>query len=109
VGVCLLKGTQNAEELARLRACARVLMRRLAGAQFGGKNFSLFGAVQELEAKLIGQALEESGGSVTRAAKLLGVRHQTLTSMLQTRHKGLQEKRTPAKKRLRSIIKKPKV
>ncbi|MFL6254936.1 MAG: helix-turn-helix domain-containing protein [Pyrinomonadaceae bacterium] len=104
----LLKGTQNAEELARLRACARVVMRRLAGAQFGEKNFNLFGAVQELEAKLIGRALEEAGGSVTRAAKLLGIRHQTLTSMLLTRHKRLQSKRTPPERRLKSIIKIPK-
>lgn len=104
----LLKGTQNAEELARLRACARVVMRRLSGAQFGEKNFTLFGAVHELETKLIGRALEEAGGSVTRAAKLLGVRHQTLTSMLLTRHKRLQSKRTPPERRLKSIIKIPK-
>jgi tetratricopeptide (TPR) repeat protein len=104
----LLKGTQNAEEIARLRACARLVMRRLTGVRFGEKNFTLFSAVQELETKLIGQALDESGGSVTRAAKLLGIRHQTLTSMLRTRHKGLQRKRTPPKKRLKSIIKKPK-
>jgi tetratricopeptide (TPR) repeat protein len=102
----LLKDTQTAEEIVRLRACARVVLRRLTGVQLREKNFTLFGAVHELEAKFIVQALEESGGSVTRAAKLLGIRHQTLTSMLETRHKGLSKKRTPAKKRLRSIIKK---
>jgi tetratricopeptide (TPR) repeat protein len=104
----LLKGTQNAEELARLQACARVVMRRLAGTQLGEKNFTLFSAVQELEAKLIGQALDEAGGSVTRAAKILGIRHQTLTSMLNKRHKRLLSKRTPPEKRLKSIIKIPK-
>ena len=104
----LLKETQNVEEIERLRACARVVMRRLAGVQLGGKNFTLFGAVEELEAKLITRALDEAGGSVTRAAKLLGIRHQTLTSMLQTRHRRLQSKRTPPEKRLRSIIKAPK-
>lgn len=83
-------------------------MRRLAGTQLGEKNFTLFGAVQELEAKLIGQALDEAGGSVTRAAKILDIRHQTLTSMLLTRHKRLQSKRTPAQKGLKSIIKIPK-
>jgi tetratricopeptide (TPR) repeat protein len=102
----LLKDTQNAEETARLRACARVVIRRLSGVQLSEKNFTLFSAVHEFEAKFITQALEESGGSVTRAAKLLGMRHQTLTSMLDTRHKGLSKKRTPVKKRLRSIIKK---
>jgi tetratricopeptide (TPR) repeat protein len=101
----LLKETQEAEGVARLRACAPVVMERLAGVQLDDPNFSLFDAVQELEAKLIGQALEESDGSVTRAARLLGMHHQTLTSMLQTRHRRLQSKRTPPEKRLKSIIK----
>ncbi|HVF44601.1 MAG TPA: helix-turn-helix domain-containing protein [Pyrinomonadaceae bacterium] len=102
----LLKDAQNAEDVARLRACARVVIRRLTGVQLREKNFTLFSAVHEFEAKFIAQALEESGGSVTRAARLLGIRHQTLTSMLETRHRGLSKKRTPVKKRLRSIIKK---
>lgn len=102
----LLRETQNAEDIARLRTCARVVIRRLTGVQLREKNFTLFSAVHEFEAKFIAQALEESGGSVTRAAKLLGIRHQTLTSMLDTRHKGLTKKRTPVKKRLRSIMKK---
>lgn len=102
----LLKDTQTADEMARLRACARVVIRRITGVQLREKNFTLFSAVHEFEAKFIGQALEEADGSVTRAAKLLGIRHQTLTSMLETRHKGLSRKRTPVKKRLRSIIRK---
>lgn len=101
----LLKETQQAESVARLRACALVVMRRLAGARVGDKNFTLFGAVHELEARLISRALDESGGSVTRAAKILGLRHQTFLSMLNTRHQSLLEKRTPAEKRRRSIIK----
>jgi tetratricopeptide (TPR) repeat protein len=102
----LLKDTQDAEDLTRLRACSLTVMRRLSDPAIHEKNFSLYGAVQDLEAKLIGQALEASGGSVTQAARLLGLTHQTLTSMLEGRHKRLQEKRTPAKKRLKSIIKK---
>ena len=101
----LLRETQDAEGDARLRACARIVMRRLAGTRLGDKGFTLFGAVHELEARLIGQALDEAGGSVTRAAKTLGLRHQTFISMLNTRHRGLLEKRTPPEKRLRSIIK----
>ena len=102
----LLKDAQHAESLARQTACARVVMRRLAGVQFDDKNFTIFNAVHELEAKLIGQALDEAGGSVTRAAKLLGIRHQTFLSMLNLRHRKLLEKRRPAEKRLKSIIKK---
>jgi tetratricopeptide (TPR) repeat protein len=102
----LLKDAQHPEAFARLRECARVVMRRLVGVQFGDKNFTIFNAVHELEAKLIARALDEAGGSVTRAAKLLGIRHQTFLSMLNLRHRKLLEKRTPAEKRLRSIIKK---
>ena len=104
----LLKGTQDAEDIARLRACARVAIKRLSGMRLRDKNFSFYGAVQDFEATIIEQALEEEQGSVTRAAKLLGLKHQTLTSMLQTRHQKLLAKRTPPEKRLRSIIKESK-
>jgi tetratricopeptide (TPR) repeat protein len=103
-----LKNTQDAEDMARLRVCARSVMRRLAEVRLHDKNFSFFSVVQEFEAKIIEQALEETGGSVTKTAKLLGLKHQTLMSMLKTRHKRLQLKRTPPEERLRSIIKKPK-
>jgi hypothetical protein len=104
----LLKETQDAEDVGRLRACSMIVMRRLADPAIHEKNFSLYGAVQDLEAKLIRQALEASGGSVTKAARILGLPHQTLNSMLKGRHGRLQEKRTPIRKRLRSIIKEPK-
>jgi tetratricopeptide (TPR) repeat protein len=102
----LLKETQDAEDKERLRACALIVMRRLSDPPIQEKNFSLYGAIQDLEAKLIGQALEAAGGSITKAARILGLTHQTLNSMLEGRHNRLQEKRTPVKKRLRSIIKK---
>lgn len=91
----LLKGTQNAEDLARLRACARAVIKRLSGAPFHEKDFSFYGAVHELEARLIEQALELEGGSLTRAAKRLGLKHQSLSHMLRLRHSNLLGKRTP--------------
>ena len=102
----LLKDTQDAGDVARLRACAQLVMRRLTGLRLHDKDFTFYGAVHELEAKLIEDALEEAGGSLVRAARLLGLKHQTLASMLQTRHRELMGKRTPREKRLRSIIKK---
>lgn len=102
----LLEGTQDAEDVARLRACSQTVMRRLAGARIHDKNFSFYGAIHELEARLIEQALEEAGGSVVRAARLLGLKHQTFTSMLEARHQKLLSKRTPRERRLKSIIKK---
>lgn len=101
-----LKGTQDVEDKERLLACAGIVMRRLGDVNLHDKNFSFFSAVQEFEEKIIEQALAEAGGSVTGAAKLLGLKHQTLISMLKKRHKGLQLKRTPAERRLKSIIKK---
>jgi hypothetical protein len=102
----LLRDTQDAEDIARLRACARLVMRRLTGVPFGDKNFTLPGAVHEFEAKLIERALEETGGSITQAARLLGISHQTLGSILSSRHKQHAGKRKPPQKRLKSIIKK---
>ncbi len=101
----LLKSTEDVEEVARLRACARIIMRRLSGAQIHDRNFSLYGSIQELEAKFIEQALDKEQGSLTRAAKVLGISHQSLAKLLKGRHRRLLNKRTPAKRRLRSIIK----
>ena len=102
----LLKETQDAEDIARLRACGRVVLKRLSGMQLHDKGFSFYDAVQELEARLITQALELESGSVSRAAKRLGLKHQSLTHMLTARHKQLMHKRTPPEKRRRSLIKK---
>ena len=104
----LLKDAQNPETNGRLRACALIVMRRLVGIQRDDKNFTFFSAVQEFEEKLIEWALEEAQGSVVRAARLLGLKHQTFSSMLNQRHKKFLDKRTPRVKRLRSIIKEPK-
>jgi tetratricopeptide (TPR) repeat protein len=102
-----LKGSQDAEDKERLLACALVVIKRLSGMQLHDKNFSFYGAVHELEAKLIEQALELEGGSVSRAARRLGLKHQSLSHMLRARHRKLFDKRTPPEKRLRSIIKGP--
>ncbi|HEX8286013.1 MAG TPA: helix-turn-helix domain-containing protein [Pyrinomonadaceae bacterium] len=102
----LLRETQDAEDIARLRACAGVVVKRLSGMQLEDKGFSFYGAVHELEARLIEQALELEAGSVSRAARRLGLKHQSLSHMLTARHRKLMFKRTPPEKRRRSIIKK---
>ena len=65
---------------------------------------SLEELVLHYEGNLIKQALETSGGSVTRAARLLGVTHQGLAFILNGRQKALLSVRTPVKARRRSII-----
>jgi tetratricopeptide (TPR) repeat protein len=102
----LLRDTQDVDDMARLRDCARIVFNRLSGAHLPG-SVTLTEAKTDLEAQYIEWALERSEGSVSRAAKLLGMKHQSLIHLLRTRHQHLAHMRTPAEKRLRSIIRKP--
>jgi tetratricopeptide (TPR) repeat protein len=104
----LLKDTQDAEEIARLRACARIMSRKTIGVRLSDKDFALPKAVHEYEARFIREALEAESGVVSRAAKRLGIRHQTLIIILKTRHKDLLRLRTPARIRRKNVIRKPK-
>jgi len=104
----LLKGSQDVEDKERLLACAKLVIKRLSGMQIHERNFTFYGAVHELEEKLIKQALELEGGNVSRAAERLGLKRQTLANMLRDRHKKLYEKRTPPVPRLKSLTKEPK-
>jgi tetratricopeptide (TPR) repeat protein len=101
-----LKGSQDVEDKERLLACAQIVIRRLSGMQIHDRNFTFYGAVHELEEKLIKQALELEGGNVSHAAERLGLKRQTLANMLRDRHSKLYDKRTPPTPRLKSIIKK---
>jgi tetratricopeptide (TPR) repeat protein len=65
---------------------------------------SLEDQVLAYESGLIKQALETSDGSVTRAARMLGISHQGLAFILNGRHKDLLAARKPVKRRRRSII-----
>lgn len=99
----LLTSTQDPESIARLRACARILGRRLSGKLYTG--FSLPDAIHAYEAWFIERALTASKGSVTHAARSLGISHQRLANLLETRHNNLFKARTPPTPRKRSIIK----
>ena len=57
--------------------------------------------VRALEHDLIKRALDVNQGSITSAARSLGISHQTLNYMLETRHKDLLKKRRPARRRPR--------
>ncbi|HEX3281691.1 MAG TPA: helix-turn-helix domain-containing protein [Pyrinomonadaceae bacterium] len=67
-------------------------------------DVSLENHVLKYEADLISRALAASDGSVTRAARMLGVTHQGLAFILNGRHKDLLSARKPVKRRRRSII-----
>ncbi|MBA2524731.1 MAG: tetratricopeptide repeat protein [Pyrinomonadaceae bacterium] len=125
----LLAESQYPEIKVRLGECARLLMRLPLDQpvlevrhQTNGKgsakeqaagtptftNSGPEGPLEELvlnyEGDLIKRALEASGGSVTRAARLLGITHQGLAFILNGRHRNLLSVRTPVKPRRRSII-----
>ena len=110
----LLSNSQNRSLKTRLGECARrILAIELATLKSSAPTstlptmtpgFSLDAEVLRYEGSLIRKALEDSGGSVTRAARMLGVTHQGLAFILNGRHSDLASIRTPVKKRRRSIM-----
>ncbi|HKS29219.1 MAG TPA: sigma 54-interacting transcriptional regulator [Pyrinomonadaceae bacterium] len=67
---------------------------------------SLKAEVVNFESNLIKLALSTAGGSVTHAARLLGITHQRLGTMLKNRHKNLLLAKKSSAPRKRSAIKK---
>jgi CheY-like chemotaxis protein len=112
----LLKETQDAETIKRLRACAMRIVserraslsqRRVRSLVDFWANFDLNERVHTFEARYVRRALIDGQGSVTRAARLLGLHHHgTLAAMLDEggRHKELAYLRTPPETRRQSII-----
>jgi len=111
----LLSNSQNLSIRTRLGECARRVLSvafskgdstaiNQSAATSMPQGFSLDAEVLRYEGNLIRRALEESGGSVTRAARMLGVTHQGLAFILNGRHSDLLSIRTPVKRRRRSII-----
>ena len=88
---------EDVEVLAARQTSKAALSNAWAGCSFDAE-------VVSYEARLIKLALENAKGSVTGAARLLGVSHQRLSAMLQGRHKNLLAAKKPAQPRKRSII-----
>ncbi len=103
----LLASRQDAEDVARLRSCARIVMKKLLGKNLHDEGFYLPDVVLAFEARFVEQALEEERGSVTRAAKRLGLTHQRFIYVLDSRHRKLRNKRTPPQSH-KSVIRKSK-
>lgn len=95
-----LRNTRDAEHIARLRKCARIAVGKIGLTP----DLVLSHAVLIHEARYIERALLEENGSVTRAAKRLGVTHQGLAFILKTRHKELLNKRNPITPRRKSLF-----
>ena len=98
----------SAETVPRFRACARLAITNAAAPQI--QTSTALGSFEEqvhgCESELIKAALDEAEGSVTRAAKSLGLTHQGLCYIINHRHKQLLTARAPIRVRRKSIIKK---
>src|SRR5262249_26532871 len=92
-----------------LRFCRRMLMDKLEQALHAEEEL-IGGTLEEeknhFEGRLIARALEQENGSVTRAARMLGVTHQELSKILDGRHNTLAGNRRPKRNRRRSIMRK---
>ena len=96
------------ETLQRLRACARSVtgVTPPMTTAPGTLRIAFTEEVRKCEGALIKRALQEANGSVTRAAKTLGLTHQGLCYIINHRHKDLLGARAPIRVRRKSLIKK---
>ncbi|HEY2973829.1 MAG TPA: response regulator, partial [Pyrinomonadaceae bacterium] len=112
----LLASSQDPATNKRLIACSTMVIDALADDQIekstekieSWEGFSLRAEMTKIERLLVTRALREAGGSVTKASKLLGLKHhQSLISVLESRHHDLNEQRS-VRKRRRHLFSKPK-
>jgi len=114
----LLETSQDPAATRRLILCAQKVIGTLDTADdtdvdidlsANGKSWDGFSFKQEVldyEKAIISRALRDTGGAVTKAARLLGFNHhQSLIALINSRHKGLLGVRSAVRKRRRSIIK----
>ena len=101
-----LPNALDADTVSRLRACARMGTANTATHTTENVRGSFGEQVHQRESELIKAALVEAGGSVTRAARILGLTHQGLCYIINHRHKDLLAARAPIRIRRKSIIKK---
>jgi CheY-like chemotaxis protein len=111
----LLQRSQDPSVGKRLIACARTVIEALGNsesenreaAEHSWEGFSFKEKILDCERALIERALRDANGSVTRAARLLGFKHhQSLISLINSRHKELLKTRTAVRKRRRHIFSK---
>ena len=96
------------QTMKRLRECARLLTAHPVSAVAAGASTTILfeEEVKQCESNLIKQALDQANGSVTRAARILGLTHQGLCYIINHRHKNLLASRAPIRVRRKSVIRK---
>jgi len=112
----LLQRSQDPSAGKRLISCARKVIDALGAAETdedskvqeqSWEGFSFKEEVLKSEGAIIERALRDAGGSVTRAARLLGFKHhQSLISLINSRHKELLKTRSAVRQRRRHLFSK---
>jgi len=92
------------ETMSRLRACARLGAANAVTHKKKRRAARLPVQVHQCESELISAALVEAGGSVTRAARILGLTHQGLCYIINHRTRDLLGGEAPIRVRRKSII-----
>jgi CheY-like chemotaxis protein len=105
----LLQRSQDPSAGKRLIACARKVIEALGaaeqledsqGTEQSWEGFSFKREVLKSEKAIIERALRDAGGAVTKAARLLGFRHhQSLITLINTRHRDLLKTRSAVRPR----------
>ena len=112
----LLQHSQDPSASKRLISCARKVIDALAAAEHdqdsdakhSWEGFSFRQEITKIEKTLIERALRDAGGSVSKAARLLGLKHhQSLISLINSRHKDLLNTRSAVRKRRHHLFPKP--
>jgi len=114
--VSLLKGSEDPMTTKRLIRCALKLLDILTVPvetepqleSISWEGFSFKKEVLKIEKTFIERALRDAGGSVTKAARLLGFRHhQSLIALINSRHRDLLGTRSAVRKRRHHLFSKP--
>ena len=116
MAVSLLKDSQDPNTTKRLIRCALKLLDILTVPEpaepqldeVSWDGFSFKKEVLKIEKTFIERALRDAGGSVTKAARLLGFRHhQSLIALINSRHRDLLGTRSAVRKRRHHLFSKP--
>ena len=114
--VSLLQNSQEPATTKRLIRCALKLMDIMTLPEpaepqiedISWDAFSFKKEVLKIEKTFIERALRDAGGSVTKAARLLGFRHhQSLIALINSRHRDLLGTRSAVRKRRHHLFSKP--
>ncbi len=112
----LLRKSQDPSTTNRLISCARIVIDALSDRHMENPSplaeswdsFSLKERMRAYEKALIERALRDSGGAVTKAARLLGFKHhQSLISLINSRHRDLLSHRAAVRPRRRRLVSSP--